>query len=58
MALNFCFGDLPSECKLPKYTGRRDKMELQSFMLTIILKNRTQTTKKTGGHGKKLSAYF
>lgn len=52
MARFFCFGNLHSECKLPNKIQKKKEMEVQNFMPTLNLENRTQTTKKIVGHGK------
>lgn len=46
MARFFCFGNLHSECKLPNKIQKKKEMEVQNFMPTLNLENRTQTTKK------------
>ena len=58
MARFFCFGNLHSECKLPNKIQKKKEMEVQNFMPTLNLENRTQTTKKNCGTWKELSTYF
>ena len=46
------FDVLSNRCKLPNKIQKKKEMEVQNFMPTLNLENRTQTTKKIVGHGK------